>query len=293
MNYIFENLNQNNINQFLKLLLPSAAALIDAPNCNAWFVSLNDKTPLGCLVALNENGHSYLRNIFISPTFRRHKLATQLFNLWEQDCKSKKIQQLNCFVTLQQNELEIFSKFLSKQNFRVEKFQGEIFTFNPYTILKSKFIQKTLARKTPYIPKNWRVVRYINLSAHDLTLLRKSKSTVFPEDFDFDLDFQHLELQQSFAFFCKDDVVGYITQRRITKNIASVPIFAANQSYRGAGLIILKYYMFAVHFETPEIFQIKCHFTPKTETGRNLFLHYTENKFLRHSLEYSFNKQLP
>ena len=124
-------------------------------------------------------------------------------------------------------------------------------------------------------------------------LLRKSKSTVFPEDFDFDLDFQHLELQQSFAFFCKDDVVGYITQRRITKNIASVPIFAANQSYRGAGLIILKYYMFAVHFETPEIFQIKCHFTPKTETGRNLFLHYTENKFLRHSLEYSFNKQLP
>lgn len=292
MQFIFTVLQPCEIKKFSGFLLPSAAQLLNAPQSCGWSVETSDGTPLGCLVAWNETGCSYLRSLFIDENFRRRHLATELCTLWQRHALKQGIKTLHCLVSLPQKEQEIFSAFLRRQNFPAGKFTGEVFTFNPYTIISSRFIRKTFKRSSPYVPASWRVVRYSELSCQDRQLLEQSKGTLFPNYFAYDLQFSELEHHQSFAFFENDTVVGYISQTRLTRNIASVPVFAANPDYRGSGLIILKYYMFALHFETPEIWQLRCHFTPLTTTGRKLFLLYTENKFSRHTLEFYFSKNL-
>ena len=158
--------------------------------------------------------------------------------------------------------------------------------------MKSKFIRKAFASKAPLLPVGWHVKTYSNLSDQELQLLDASKNTIFAKDFTYDEEMQLLDKDNSFAFFCQEQVMGYITQIRLAPHIVSVPNFAANPTFKGAGLTILKYYMHHVHYNTPEVLQIKCYFTPYTQTGKRLFLIYTENKYYRHSLQYCYTKIL-
>lgn len=292
MQFIIHALDRKQAKKLAHLLLPSAIKLIEHPQSVGWYISSQDGTPLGCLVAWHEPDKSYLRSLYIEPTARRQHLARALVETWQQHARTLNIKELHCLINLPMAEQQVFSAFLQQQGFPEGQFIGEIFTFNPYNIIHSKFIQKTLARSTPFLPSSWRVQRYSELTEHDRDLLAHSKNTTFPEHFAYDLEYTTLELSQSFAFFCGDTVVGYITQSRLSRNSAFVPVFAANPDYRGAGLTILKYYMFAIHFETPEILQLRCHFTPLTTVGRELFLHYTQQRFSRHSLEFYFCKTL-
>lgn len=292
MQFIFATLQYHEIKKFSGFLLPSAALLLKEQQGYGWSVSTADGTPLGCLVAWDEDDSSYLRSLFIDKAFRRRHLASALCNIWQRHALTKGLKNLHCFISLPSNEQDIFKAFFRYKNFPPGQFTGEVFTFNPYNIANSKFIQKTFRRSKPFVPSSWHVVRYSELNGHEQKLLAQSKENLFPDYFAYDLQFSELDHHQSFVFFEHDTIVGYISQTRLTKNIASVPVFAVNPYYRCAGLIILKFYMFALHFETPEILQLRCHFTPLTTIGRKLFLLYTENKFSRHVLEFYFSKNL-
>lgn len=273
-------------------MLPSTRAILFEENVCSWYAETKDGEPLGCIVVYNDGINSYLRNLFVVKKARRCGIALKLLYLWFENSRAIGIKNIQCLVILPPKEQNAFFKLFKRADFDEIEFTGEVYTFNPYNIVNTKFIKKTFERKKPFLPKSWRVARYSELSKEDSLLLENSKNNLFPEYMAYDLKKDTLELSQSFAFFKDNEVVGYITQSRLTKECAEVPIMAANPSYRGAGLIILKYYMFALHFETPEILRIRCHFTPMSQLGKKLFLIYSENKYLRHSLEYHYTKKL-
>ena len=290
MNFQTKMLSVNDLPYFKKMILANAAAVIGKPQAEGLAVYTSEGIPVGCLIIWREDHIGYLRNIYILPKYRRQGAGTLLYKYWEQHYATNKLWCLKCFATLPESEQNALNQFFKKVGFTVQRFCGEVFTFNPYIIIKSKFIQKTLQRKEAFIPKSWKVVRYSELTEGEKIILKKSKGTIFPDYFAYDLDLQTLDMQHSFAFFHNDVVVGYITQRRITSYCVKVCSYAANPEYRGAGLIILKYYMFSLHFETPEIYQIRCLFTQQTEIAKKLFVYYTENKYSRHAISYEYTK---
>lgn len=292
MKFIINVLNNKNVRKFKHMLLPSAARLLDLPNCSAWCAETETGAPAGCLVAWNEDGVSYLRSLYIMPEYRHHKNASALFKTWENHAAENSIKSLHSLVSLPKNELIPLAAFLKKMGFPAGSFSGEVFTFNTYTIRRGKFVSKTLHRSAPLLPSGWRAVRYSSLTNTEKCLLDESREALFASHFAYDIDYDKLDKAHSFAFFKNSEIMGYISQTRLTPNIVSVPVFAANPHNRGAGLVILKYYIFAVHTEMPEIFYIRCHFTSQTETGKKLFLMYSEGKYTRHALEYYFIKNL-
>lgn len=292
MNFQIKTLSVNNLPYFRKMILANAAAVIGNPQTKGLAVYTSDGMPVGCLIVWIENNIGYLRNLYILSEYRCQGAGTLLYKYWEKYYGRMNLYSVKCFATLPENEQSNLNKFLQKVGFTTQRFCGEVFTFNPYVIIKSKFIQKTLKRKEAFIPKTWRVVRYNELTKEEKNILENSKGTIFPEYFAYDLDFQVLDMQHSFAFFYGNTLVGYITQRKITPYCVKVCSYAANPAYLGSGLIILKYYMFSLHFETPEVCQIRCLFTKETEIAKKLFFYYTENKYSRHAISCEYTKDI-
>ncbi|TWH46396.1 N-acetyltransferase [Sporomusa sp. KB1] len=242
-------------------------------------------TPLGALVALLENETIFIQSLYIDVNYRQQGIAKKLLSALKETANEKHCQKISIYYVLPKSEIAVFDHLLCQCDFQTPVYQGEIFCFNPYNIVSTKFTSKTLARGSAFLPEGWNAIRYNELTENIKQRLNDTEETIFPNYLSYKLHWETLDLPHSIILLNDTDIIGYLSQQRLAAHSVSVPCFAVNPNYRGAGLYLLKYYMYVVHFETPEIYEIRCHFTPKTITGWKLFEKYTENRYHRHSIE--------
>ena len=290
--FTLRNISKTDLPNLTALTLSWTRRSLNVSHSYGWLVHSDEGRPLGCLVVHHEEKTSFLQSLLVLSAYRRQKIGTLLVKAWEKQARCQGLQQLVCEFTLPLEDLLPLQNLFVQEGFILQPLTGVVFTVDPEKVKNTRFIQKTLERGTPYLPHKWRKVRYKNLTTADLHLLETSKGTLWPEYFAYDVHYLQLDLTHSFAFFKDQQVIGYITQGRLTTNAAFVPIVAAHPAYPGAGLIILKHYLFSLYLETPEINQLRCQFTSLTTVSQKLFEHLTEGRFSRKALQISLCKRL-
>lgn len=284
-------LNAKNKAKYRKYLPPMAYQTISLPSSYALAAVDSRGEFFGALVANTENKVGYLHCLCFANEGIDIFIGTKLLRYWSNYAYKHGLNYIKALVVSPKDKMPVWQIIFREIKFKYVLKLGEIITINPHEGIKSRFIQKAYKRGL-HLPDDWSCVPYSQLTSLQKQELAQQGQKLLGKLFTYDTDWDFLELDHSYAFFKNDEVIGYISQRRLTTNIASVPMLAANPNYPGAGLTILRYYFFSIHYKTPEIYRLKVHFTAETEISKKLFLYYADCKPISHTLDWQFLKKL-
>lgn len=284
-------LNAKNKSKYRKHLSPMSYQTISLPSAYALAAVTSTGEFRGALIANTDRRVGYLHSLCFANGNINKFIGTKLLRYWSHYAHRQGLDYIKALVVAPKDKMPLWQNIFQEIGFSNILRLGEIITINPHEGIKSKFIQKAYKRGL-HLPSDWICVPYSQLTALQKQELAEQGQKLLGKLFSYDTDWDYLELNHSYAFFKGSEVMGYISQRRLTTNIASVPMLAANPNYPGAGLTILRYYFFSIHFQTPEIYRLKVHFTAHTEVSKRLFLYYADCTPVSHTLDWQFLKKL-
>lgn len=284
-------LNKKNKAKYRNNLPPLAYNVIDLPSAYALVAVDDEYRYVASLITNADKKTGYIHSLCFADGAMREHIGSRLLRYWNNYARRQGLNYIKGLIVANKEEMAVYHRLFHRCGFAEPLRLGEIITINPHKGIKSKFIQKAYNRGL-HLPQGWSCISYSQLTPLQKQLLAEQGRSLLGTLFAYDTDWEYLELEHSYAFFRGNEVMGYISQRRLTANIASVPMLAANPNYPGAGLTILRYYFFSIHYRTPEIYRLKVHFTNQTEVSKRLFLYYTDCKPISHTLDWQFIKKL-
>lgn len=271
--------------RFSALLLPSCLPCLRAPESVAFGALSGGDKPCAAAVALPRGPEEYaLASLYVEAPERRRGHATALLAALFAALRQRRCHSLCAYHALPAAESVAMDRFLHGLGFGPSECRGDIFCFRPSDIRSTRFVQKTLRNPSAAPPAPWRILRVSALTPAQRTQLEAELARAFPGESDL-CACGGLDASHSLALLRGDRVAGGLIHQRLDPHRAAVPYFVVRPDCRGAGLHLLKAYMRVVHSELPELIELRCHFTPQTESGRRLFDLYTEKRYRSHALE--------